>query len=183
MLIENPLLEELALKVKASETSEQAIIKQGLPKLGVGLDYVVIDKRTDMAMPDNGKDALMPMVTMNLPIFRSKYKPAIKEAHLLQESYSLQQKELSNQLSTSYDRVFFELEKQMALLLLYKEQIQQSQQSLNLLFSAYGNSGKDFENVLQMQQQILKYQKMSATALAEYHIAESELNYLTANCN
>ncbi len=183
MLIENPLLEELTLKVKASETSEQAIIKQGLPKLGIGLDYVVIDKRTDMTLPDNGKDALMPMVTVSLPIFRTKYKAAKKEAQLMQESYMLQREDLSNQLSTSYDRIFFEQEKQLALLQLYDEQIQESQQSLNLLFSAYGNSGKDFEEVLRMQQQILKYQKMSATALAEYHVAKAELDYITTNFN
>jgi hypothetical protein len=31
-----------------------------------------------------------------------------------------------------------------------------------------------------MQQQILKYQKMKASALTEYHIALAELDYITA---
>jgi outer membrane protein TolC len=180
LLASNPILDELELKIEASKASEQAAIKQGLPKLGVGLDYVIVGQRTDMSVPDNGKDAFMPMVSVSLPIFRGKYKAAQKEAQLMQESYSLQREEATNRLTSSYDMIWFEIQKQVELIQLYEEQIQESGQSLNLLFSAYSNSGKDFEEVLRMQQQILKYQKMKATALSEYHIALAELDYVTA---
>jgi len=180
LLASNPILDELELKIEASKASEQAVIKQGLPKLGVGLDYVIVGQRTDMSVPDNGKDAFMPMVSVSLPIFRGKYKAAQKEAQLMQESYSLQREEATNRLTSSYDMIWFEIQKQVELIQLYEEQIQESGQSLNLLFSAYSNSGKDFEEVLRMQQQILKYQKMKATALSEYHIALAELDYITA---
>jgi outer membrane protein TolC len=180
LLASNPILDELELKIEASKASEQAAIKQGLPKLGVGLDYVIVGQRTDMSVPDNGKDAFMPMVSVSLPIFRGKYKAAQKEAQLMQESYSLQREEAANRLISSYDMIWFEIQKQIELIQLYEEQIQESRQSLNLLFSAYSTSGKDFEEVLRMQQQILKYQKMKATALSEYHIALAELDYITA---
>jgi len=51
---------------------------------------------------------------------------------------------------------------------------------LNLLFTSYGNSGKEFEEVLRMQQQLLKYQKIRATALTQYQIAIAKINYLTS---
>ena len=180
LLASNPILDELELKIEASKASEQAAIKQGLPKLGVGLDYVIVGQRTDVSLPDNGQDVFMPMVSVSLPIFRGKYKAAQKEAQLMQESYSLQREEAANRLISSYDMIWFEIQKQIELIQLYEEQIQESRQSLNLLFSAYSTSGKDFEEVLRMQQQILKYQKMRATALSEYHIALAELDYITA---
>jgi len=180
LLASNPILDELELKIEASKASEQAAIKQGLPKLGVGMDYVIVGQRTDVSLPDNGQDVFMPMVSVSLPIFRGKYKAAQKEAQLMQESYSLQREEAANRLTSSYDMIWFEIQKQIELIQLYEEQIQESWQSLNLLFSAYSNSGKDFEEVLRMQQQILKYQKMKATALSEYHIALAELDYITA---
>ena len=180
LLASNPILDELELKIEASKASEQAAIKQGLPKLGVGLDYVIVGQRTDVSLPDNGQDVFMPMVSVSLPIFRGKYKAAQKEAQLMQESYSLQREEAANRLTSSYDMIWFEIQKQIELIQLYEEQIQESRQSLNLLFSAYSNSGKDFEEVLRMQQQILKYQKMKATALSEYHIAIAEMDYITA---
>ncbi|MCR9154094.1 MAG: TolC family protein [Bacteroidetes bacterium] len=180
LLASNPILDELELKIEASKASEQAAIKQGLPKLGVGLDYVIVGQRTDVSLPDNGQDVFMPMVSVSLPIFRGKYKAAQKEAQLMQESYSLQREEAANRLTSSYDMIWFEIQEQIELIQLYEEQIQESRQSLNLLFAAYSNSGKDFEEVLRMQQQILKYQKMKATALSEYHIALAELDYITA---
>ena len=180
LLASNPILDELELKIEASKASEQAAIKQGLPKLGVGMDYVIVGQRTDMSVPDNGKDAFMPMVSVSLPIFRGKYKAAQKEAQLMQEAYALQREDVSNMLTSSYEMIWFEIQKQVELIQLYEEQIKESGQSLNLLFSAYSNSGKDFEEVLRMQQQILKYQKMKVTALSEYNIALAEIDYITA---
>jgi outer membrane protein TolC len=180
LLTSNPLLDEFDLKIKASEAQELAATKQGMPKIGVGLDYVIVGQRTDMAVPDNGQDVLMPMVTMSLPIFRGKYKAAQKEAQLMQESYALQKEDAVNRLTSTYEMIWFEIQKQLDQIILYEEQIITSQQSLNLLFTAYGNSGKDFEEVLRMQQQILKYQKMKATALSDYNIAIAELDYITA---
>ena len=180
LLTSNPLLDELNLKIKASEAQELAATKQGMPKIGVGLDYVIVGQRTDMSVPDNGQDVLMPMVTMSLPIFRGKYKAAQKEAQLMQESYALQKEDAVNRLTSTYEMIWFEIQKQLDQIILYEEQIMTSQQSLNLLFTAYGNSGKNFEEVLRMQQQILKYQKMKATALSDYKIAIAELDYITA---
>ena len=180
LLTSNPLLDELDLKIKASEAQELAATKQGMPKIGVGLDYVIVGQRTDMSVPDNGQDVLMPMVTMSLPIFRGKYKAAQKEAQLMHESYALQKEDAVNRLTSTYEMIWFEIQKQLDQIILFEEQIMTSQQSLNLLFTAYGNSGKDFEEVLRMQQQILKYQKMKATALSDYNIAIAELDYITA---
>ena len=180
LLVDHPLLNSLELKVKAVEASERAAIKQGFPKIGLGLDYVMVDKRTDMVVPDNGKDVLMPMVTLSLPIFRKKYKAAVKEAQLMQESYSLQKTDMTNSLLSNYEMAFFDIEQQTELVSLFDEQITESEQALNLLFTSYGNSGKDFEEVLRMQQQLLKYDKLKITALKQYKIALAKLNYITA---
>lgn len=180
LLAENPILEALDLKVKASKASERAAIKQGYPKLGVGLEYMVMDKNASGGMTDDGKDVLMPMVSASIPIFRKKYKAAEKEAQLMQESYSLQKEETANMLVSNYESTWFELQSQQQLIALYDQQTQLSEQALNLLFSAYSNSGEQFEEVLRMQQQLLKYEKMKATTEVQYNIAIAKLNYITA---
>jgi outer membrane protein, heavy metal efflux system len=180
LLSNNPVLNALDLKIKASEAGERAAQKQGLPKLGVGLDYVVVGERKDMALSDNGKDVLMPMVSVSIPLFRKKYDAAAKEAQLMQESFALQKTEMENTLISSYEMAWFQIQQQKQLLSLYEQQIHTSQQSLNLLLTSYGNSGKEFEEVLRMQQQLLKYEKMKATAEVQYQIAWSKIKYLTA---
>jgi outer membrane protein TolC len=180
LIAANPKLKALDLKIEALKASELAARKQGMPKLGIGLDYVIVGERNDIEIPDNGKDVFMPMVSVSIPIFRAKYNASVKEAQLMQESYAYQKQEVVNTLISDYELVWFQVQQHLQLLSLYEQQIQTSQQSLNLLLTSYGNSGKDFEEVLRMQQQLLKYQKMSATALAQYHIAVEKINYLTS---
>lgn len=180
LIVANPKLKALNLKLQASQAAEIVAQKQGLPKLGIGLDYLLVSERTDISMPDNGKNVLMPMVSFNIPIFWAKYNASVKESQLMQKSYTLQKQEVINTLFSEYEMVLFQVQQQLQLISLYQQQIQTSQQSLNLLFTFYGNSGKEFEEVLRMQQQLLKYQKMSATALVQYHIAVEKINYITS---
>lgn len=180
LLINHPLLEELSLKEEAMKEQEKAAIRKGLPSFGLGLDYVLVGERTDMDLADNGQDVVMPMLTMSLPIFRGKYKAAKEEARIMQEAYRDMRQEMANNLGSAYEMVWFEMEKQRQNLDLYREQIDETSQALNLLLTSYSNNGNDFEEVLRMQQQLLKYQMMQATSLSEYKIAEAKLNYITS---
>lgn len=176
----NPLLNAWDLKIKASQASEIVAQKQAFPKVGIGLDYTIVGKRTDISLPDNGKDILMPMVSATIPIFGKKYKAAKREAQLMQQSYSLQKDQAINTLVSSYESAWFQIQQQQELMELYAQQTRKSDQSLRLLLSAYSNSGKDFEEVLRMQQQLLKYEKMKATAEMQYQIELAKLKYITA---
>ena len=51
--------------------------------IGIGLQYSVVNKVADpMGMPDmNGKDMVMPMVKVSLPLFRRKYNARQRESH------------------------------------------------------------------------------------------------------
>lgn len=176
----NLTLKELDVKIKTSAASEIVARKQGLPNIGVGLDYVIVNDRTDMVVPDNGKDVFMPMVSISLPIYRKKYNAQIKEAQLMQESYVYQKEQHINTLIASYETTAFEINQQKELIHLYHQQIEETNQMLRLLFSGYANTGNAFEEVLRTQQQGLKYEKLKATAQTQYQIAVAKLNYLTS---
>ncbi len=183
LLVGHPLLEELGLKAEAMEEQEKAAIRDGLPSFGLGLDYVLVGDRPAIDIPDNGQDVLMPMLSMSLPMFRGKYKAARQEAQFMQEAYRNRHQETANRLTSAYEMAWFELEKNRQNIELYRAQITEAQQALDLLFAAYANNGNDFEEVLRMQQQLLKYEMLQATALAKYQAAEAQLDYITAKTN
>lgn len=186
LLVNHPLLNAMDMQVLAGEEAERAAFLQGLPKLGVGVDYILIGEREDLPagspnIPvDNGKDAIMPMVSVTLPIFRGKYRASVREAQLMQERYAFQKNEVANRLTASFQSAVYELNRQQDLVELLDRQILESQQALNLLFTAYGNSGKDFEEVLRMQQQLLQFNKLKITALTQHRLAAAQLEYITA---
>ena len=180
LLLRNPAINDLDLKKKASQANEIVAQKQGLPNIGVGLDYVIVGEPSGMSVNDAGKDVLMPMVSVSIPLFRKKYDAVKKEAQFMQESFKLQKENLLNSLSAEFDKTLFEISQQLKLLELYREQVTTTQQSLNLLLSSYGNSGKEFEEVLRMQQKLLQYEKLMAKAVAQYHTATARVDYITA---
>src|SRR5690606_16496094 len=56
------------------EKSELLNQKESSPMIGFGLDYINVEKRPDMNFSDNGKDIIMPMVSVSIPVFNKKYK-------------------------------------------------------------------------------------------------------------
>ena len=166
--------------IEAARYQEEAVIRQGLPKLGVGLDYIVTGKRTDMAVADNGKDAFMPMFTLTLPIYRKKYDAMKNEAALTRTAYSQMRSETENRLTSSLEYFTYNMIYAKKQITLFANQIEQTQLALNLLLTAYANENKDFEEVLRAQQQILKYKMAIATAEKEHETAVANINYLIA---
>lgn len=177
----NPSLQAFSLRRDAQQAAEQVAGRQGNPSFGVGLDYVIVDKRSGIELTDNGKDVLMPMVTMSLPIFRGKYQASAQEAKLQQQALQHRQEELENNLVANYESAQFDLASAKDRYALYETQITKTKQAIELLKTSYANDGKEFEEILRMEQQLLKYQLSKAGAVKAYYLADARLNYITAN--
>lgn len=180
-LANNPQLEVLRKKVMAAQAQERLAEKQAMPKLGLGVEYIITQKRPEMTFSDNGKDAYMAMFSVSLPVYRKKYKAAIKESQFMQTSFTEMQTQVENNLIAQYEMASFELEQTRQQISLYEKQVAQTNQIITLLMTAYGNDQAGFEEILEMQRMLLKYQMLEVTAKKEYAVAVAKLEYLTAN--
>ncbi|WKK79285.2 TolC family protein [Marivirga arenosa] len=176
----HPLVQAIDYKKESSKERIESIRKQSLPKIGVGLDYVIVGERNDVTSSDNGKDVLMPMVSVSLPIFRKKYKAQIKEAELIQEQYQLKKENLLNDLSTENASTLYEINKQLEYISLFGRQIEKVNNRLSILEKTYTASGVEFEELLRSRQQLLKYQKLETIAKAKQATLIEKYNYLTS---
>ena len=80
----NPELIKYDKLYESVEQSELLNQKESAPNIGFGLDYVPVSERPDMNFADNGKDIVMPMVSISIPIFNNKYKSVTKQNELRQ---------------------------------------------------------------------------------------------------
>ncbi|VXD13697.1 TolC family protein [Marinoscillum sp. 108] len=182
---DHPLLKEITLKKQSKEKQYMAIEKQSMPKLGVGLDYIIVAERTDLAagqagmnVPGNGQDAIMPMITVSLPLYRRKYKAALKENKLQTESIELMAQSTRNELNASFENVKYDVMREIEMLNLYEIQIEETQRIQSLLVSEFGNSGKDLVELLRIQMQLLNYQKLEIKSKTKLFIALANLDYI-----
>ena len=70
----HPAINQIQKEIDALDDRIALSKLRARPQVGVGLDYVFIDKRSGVDLEDNGKNAFMPMVSMSLPVFTRKYK-------------------------------------------------------------------------------------------------------------
>ena len=176
-----PQVKALVIAKEVEEAKKTLAMKKSLPSFGVGLDYAVIQPRTDLQVPDNGKDAIMPMVSVSVPIFRKQYQAASREATLKQEAISLKEQDYRQQLVAKMAVLQLEMEQQLKQYRHYQQQLITIQQSLNLLLTAYANTNSGFEEVLAMQQKSIEYERKVASVLTDWYLKKAMIDYLVGN--
>ena len=76
----SPILEALEHAVEKEEHSIRLARKEGLPDFGAGVDYIVTGPARISGTPDSGKDAVIAMLSVDIPLWRSRYGASVREA-------------------------------------------------------------------------------------------------------
>ena len=166
----HPKLEHFSLQLDGLEIKKDLAQKQFMPSFGFGIDYVFIGE-SSMEVADSGKDAIMPMMSVRVPIYRAKYRSKLQELEHMEKSIILSQQAFEQKLDSTILGVDYEQERFEQLLALYQEQTKKLEQSIEILLISYSNSGKNFEGLLKVQQELLKYQLAELEIQKEHQLA------------
>lgn len=176
---DNPELRMIDREIEANRSEVKVAQKEGLPMLGLGVDYTIFSKSQNASPHMNGQDMVMPMLSVSLPIFRKKYKAARREAELMETAAVHTREARKNDLQSDYENTLYELNKAEKLLQLYERQIKSSGQANKLLVSAFANDSGDFEEILNLNQDILMLNTQKITAQKEGFTAQARMEYLS----
>ncbi|AMC10946.1 hypothetical protein Lupro_06660 [Lutibacter profundi] len=175
----NHQLKSINHRLNAFINQEVVAKKEGLPKFNIGLNYTVVEKNPSSTAIDNGKDAfLFPSIGVKIPIFRKKYKALIKEAKFLQEAESFKKEDKKNVLSTVFSSSYKNFSDGDRRIALNKKQSQIAKKVLDVLIISYSTNAKDFEEVLRIERQLLKYELAYQQALIDKNAAIAFMQYL-----
>jgi cobalt-zinc-cadmium efflux system outer membrane protein len=161
------------------EQSELLNQKERLPMMGFGLDYVQVDKRPNLEFTDNGKDIVMPMVSLSIPIFNKKYKSQTKQNEFQQQEIMAQKQLRINKLETVLDKA---IKDRTASRISHETQTKnliQAKHAEEILIKSYETGTIDFNDVLDIQELQLKFQMGQIEALKNYYVQQSIINYIT----
>ncbi|WP_245962529.1 TolC family protein [Tenacibaculum lutimaris] len=160
------------------EKSELLNQKDKQPMIGFGLDYVNVAKRTDMDMPENGKDIVMPMVSLSIPIFNKKNKSITKQNKLQQEEILSQKQQRYNTLETVLYRAVSDRNAAMISHQTQLKNLEQAKNAEQILVKSYETGTIDFNDVLDIQELQLKFQTNMITSEVTYYTQSTIINYL-----
>lgn len=174
----NPMLKMLEQEEAAYVAQGKMNQKMGLPMIGVGLQYDIFQPRANSESMMNGRNMLMPMATVTIPLWRKKYTASVKESDFMRQSVIEQKQDVSNQLMVNYEDALKDYKDAERRVKLYQDQTSLANQALNILIVQYSTEGSNFEEVLRMQQQLLDYRLKYLDALIDGNIAVAMMERL-----
>ncbi len=178
----NPMLAMIENERQSYEARKKMVRGMGYPMVGLGLNYSFISKNEMSEFPDmNGKDMVMPMVRLTLPIYRKKYKAMQNEADLLSRSAAERYTATSNDLQTEYYQAVQMYQNSRRKIILYDQQYQLASKTLELMLKSFSTSGSDLTDVLRVTQQTLDYELNRTEAAADFNTAVAWIKRLMAS--
>lgn len=177
----NPGLAMIDFEKKAWEARERMAKGMGLPMTGLGVSYAPIGRSAMSVSEMNGRDMIMPMISVTLPIYRKKYRAMREEASLMQEAASLDRRATATGLQTDYYEALRMYDDAQSRRDLYQTQFTLASRSLDLVLKGYSAATADLTDVLRLQQQTLDYHLGLVDAVADRNIAVARLNQLMAS--
>ena len=175
----NHQIKNIEHKLNAFLNQEIVARKQGLPKFNIGLGYTIIEENPGSTVVNNGKDAfLFPQVGVTIPLYRKKYKALIKEAQHRQEAEIFRKEDKKNTLSSVYENTYKDFNDGDRRIALNIRQSEIAKKVLDILIISYSTNSKDFEEVLRIERQLLKYELEHQKALIDKNAAAAFIDYL-----
>jgi outer membrane protein TolC len=181
MLSNNPMLAMLQYEQKSLDSKIAMVTKMGYPMIGLGVNYSVINKNAMSTSAMNGKDMVMPMVTLTLPIYRKKYKAMQTEADLLKAATAQNYMAFANSLKTEYYQAIQLYQDAQRRIALYVSQGELAGNSLEILMKSFSVSGSGLTDILRVRQQTLDYEYKQVEAVADFNTSIAWLKRLMAS--
>lgn len=180
-LVNHPMVKMYQAESEANSARLEMITRLGYPMIGLGLNYMVIQRRDGNTAMMNGKDMTMPMVSLTLPIYRKKYIAMRHEAELLRDAATFSAEDVTNNLRVSFQQTLQSLYDADRRVKLYTDQAKLADKSVQLLITSFSAGATDFVEVLRMQQQLLDYQFKQVEAVVDKNTSIARVVYLTGN--
>lgn len=178
----DPAIAQLQAQQKSFEAQDRMAKTQGMPKVGVGVEYMLNGK---VDMPNmanmNGKDMWMPMVKVTLPVFRRRTNQTRKSARLMQESAASGIEQRQDALRSTYlgiEKRATDIDRKVKL---YDSETEILAKTLQLMRDEYANGTTSLTDILQTQREQIDYDLLRAEAYAQYNSLVAEMERLAVS--
>ena len=157
-------------EIQASRLKQSLNRTESRPSIAAGLDYVLMNTGEGIHATD-GRDMLMPRISVRLPIFRQTYFSRDEEERLRQAALSDQQKSTANMLLAAVEQARTEWEDAQIQYQLVKAQIPLIESALRLAETGLATGKTSLDKSLQLYEQLLSARLKEIQAISKSYIA------------
>lgn len=176
---QNPELQALSSEIQSAKSRVNLAKKEFYPDIGVGVDWIQTDGALMPGTPDSGKDPVILMFSLNLPLWRDRYTAAEQEA-VADVSKAFQHKtQAENTLIAQAENARYELDDSARKARLYGDTLVPKAQELIAVSEEAYKAGKvDFLSLIDAQRMLLEYRLSYERAVTKNAQKLAELEML-----
>jgi outer membrane protein TolC len=169
----NPDIKALGYDVVAARSGEKLAEKKFYPNIGLGVSI-------DAGMGRDMKSRVMPIIAINIPLWRDSYKAGERQAEAMVNQAAKEKEQMQNNLAATAQQTLFEFEDSLRKIHLYGDVlIPKSKEHFIASQNAYQTGTIDFLSLLDALQSLNDYQLLYERSLADYAQKLAELEMLT----
>jgi outer membrane protein TolC len=179
----NPDLALLQYTVEKAAKAVDLARKSYYPDIMLGVDYIVTEEARMADVADSGKDPIVAMLTINLPIWRDKYRAEADEAERRYASAQEALAEMENKLAADLQLQLYSYRDAERKIDLYRNiLLPKAMQSLTAAQQAFAAGEADFLDLIDALRTVLEFRLLyersltdRATGLANIEMLVGEL--------
>lgn len=175
----HPAIQQISHQISVSESVIAVQEKAKKPSLGIGVDYSIVQARTDANPMYNGRDIFVPKVSLNIPISQKVYNSKIKEERLNQEALGTQKESVIENMLTQIITYKTEYDKARIDFNLSLNQSKKIESAYQILLAKYRADGNNFEELLSTQNELLQLQLKRDLSELTMALAKAKIERLT----
>jgi len=174
----HPSIVKIQNKYAVYEAKEKVLALDKKPKINIGLDYILVDKRSDVAVLQNGKDVLMPKISLSIPVFNKKYQSQEKQLAIQKEKINYKLANQTYQLEMALESAILGVDNAILSVVAAQKNKEDIQRAINVDLKAYETGILNYDKILRLQLQKIKYQLMELEAIKTAFISKARIDYL-----
>ncbi len=179
MLEQNPQFSRLDARAQMLREQQNLARMEGRPSFGLGLEVMGRDFGP-MSMDPDMKESFIGMATIRVPIYRSRYNAQYRQAAQQLQGLDYERVHTENALLTELEESFERFrETERSVRLLDDELIPRAEQAYEILGDEYAAGNVRFDEVLQMQRELLDLELERIEALVRQNKAVIVIESIT----
>src|SRR5690606_2487062 len=121
---------------------------------------------------------IMPMLSISVPIFNNKYKSQTEQNELRKQEIQSQKEERLNALKASLSKAISQRNQSRIKFNAQARNLKQAQDAEEILIKNYETGTINFNDILDIQELQLKFQKEKIASTRDYYEQSAIINYL-----
>lgn len=168
----HPMINNYSIQEEISRKRIALNTLDSKPDIGLGLDYIMVNERSDATPQSNGRDIVQLRASIKVPLHKDKYNAKKQEEELKLIALNDRKENVRDIIMSDINQAFAKYEIAILKYELYNEQIEILRSARSIVEADYSADSGKFDELLNLEQELINYQLKILKAIVDSHKAK-----------